>query len=505
MDVPPMKTCSFCTSVLALFCLTPGLQAQAWRDAANTRIDTHRKSDLSVRVVNGAGVPVPGADVEVKMKRHSFRFGTAVTASLINNNSSTGNTYRAKLLENFNEVVFENDMKWPAWSGLWGNSFNWPNTQSALNWLDANNLPARGHYLSWGTWSGQDAYNNSQNTNTLPSRLFNHISDIGGTVGDRVYEWDVINHPIGWLNDTYENRVGEDFYGDIVDHARTAVPEGVKLYINEDDVIAGNSRAEGYERVIRKLNDDGSPVDGIGFQAHFIEEWSRVSNSTPEQVYDRIDRFSGLAPALRVTEFDIDVGNDEQLQGQLMRDYLTMMFSHEEIEAVTMWGFWGGAHWRGQNGALYRNNWTEKPSLTSYRDLVFGEWWTEENGQSDAQGAYDVRAFDGFYDIVVNLDGEEYVLSDYQLSEDATVDIVVDALPGDFNDDGKVDAADYTVYRDNLAGTFTPADYLVWSTNFGATATAVAIAVPEPISFVNTAISIGLFLAFAPSGGQHTP
>ncbi|TWT97846.1 hypothetical protein Pla108_19990 [Botrimarina colliarenosi] len=42
--------------------------------------------------------------------------------------------------------------------------------------------------------------------------------------------------------------------------------------------------------------------------------------------------------------------------------------------------------------------------------------------------------------------------------------------PGDYNADGQVDAADYTVYRDGLGTTFAPADYDVWAENYGADA-----------------------------------
>jgi autotransporter-associated beta strand protein len=80
------------------------------------------------------------------------------------------------------------------------------------------------------------------------------------------------------------------------------------------------------------------------------------------------------------------------------------------------------------------------------------------------------------------------------------------ALPGvtgDYNNDGRVDAADYTVWRDNLGGPATalqhrdplnsgnvsPADYASWKNNFGATspgagAFAEQQAVPEPSSLV---------------------
>ena len=42
-------------------------------------------------------------------------------------------------------------------------------------------------------------------------------------------------------------------------------------------------------------------------------------------------------------------------------------------------------------------------------------------------------------------------------------------IPGDFNLDGTVDAADYVVWRKNPGGVYTPADYTTWRTNFGQT------------------------------------
>ncbi len=59
-------------------------------------------------------------------------------------------------------------------------------------------------------------------------------------------------------------------------------------------------------------------------------------------------------------------------------------------------------------------------------------------------------------------------------------------LPGDFNLDGTVDAADYTVWRDGLSAAYTQVDYFTWQAHFGQSAggsnlaTAATSAVPEP-------------------------
>jgi T5SS/PEP-CTERM-associated repeat protein len=65
------------------------------------------------------------------------------------------------------------------------------------------------------------------------------------------------------------------------------------------------------------------------------------------------------------------------------------------------------------------------------------------------------------------------------------VEAPIPILPGDFNSDGIVDAADYVVWRNGLGTTYALSDYDVWRTHFGQTAgggagAIVSAAVPEP-------------------------
>ena len=91
---------------------------------------------------------------------------------------------------------------------------------------------------------------------------------------------------------------------------------------------------------------------------------------------------------------------------------------------------------------------------------------------------------DGFF----NVEGfnVEYVVSS----------AVAAGLQGDFNDNGIVDAADYTIWRDHEglaesllpsgtgdgSGTIDAGDYNLWVTNFGQSSSSAANAVPEPSS-----------------------
>ncbi|MEO0531771.1 MAG: PQQ-dependent sugar dehydrogenase [Planctomycetota bacterium] len=85
-------------------------------------------------------------------------------------------------------------------------------------------------------------------------------------------------------------------------------------------------------------------------------------------------------------------------------------------------------------------------------------------------------------------DGELYLLN----KADGTIRrfaSVTGLLAGDFNADGRVDAADYTVWRDGLGDRYSEADYEVWQANFGATSSATTASVPEPTAAVLFAIA----------------
>jgi hypothetical protein len=111
-------------------------------------------------------------------------------------------------------------------------------------------------------------------------------------------------------------------------------------------------------------------------------------------------------------------------------------------------------------------------------------------------------------------------LSEWHLNDQASVArsylhtgltmLAMAPIPGDFNEDGIVDAADYVEWRSQLGTTYTQADYEVWRAHFGQTAgnaaalpsgEALAAAVPEPstASILLLAAVVMLLAGFKPS------
>jgi hypothetical protein len=115
-----------------------------------------------------------------------------------------------------------------------------------------------------------------------------------------------------------------------------------------------------------------------------------------------------------------------------------------------------------------------------------------------SQNGFGEELFDDF-DLPQLTAGLGWMLSTNAMTLSLSV-VEAAALAGDYNNDGIVNAADYTVWRDNLGGTSLPfnetaslgtvdqADYDAWKANFGATSdsggAAGNLAVPEPAAIV---------------------
>jgi hypothetical protein len=106
------------------------------------------------------------------------------------------------------------------------------------------------------------------------------------------------------------------------------------------------------------------------------------------------------------------------------------------------------------------------------------------DGFDPASGSWviaNANSFSGAFDSVtpgfaVTQQGNDLVLS------------VAAALPGDYNSDSVVDAADYTVWRDGGSPDNTVEGYNVWVANYGASVSASSSAVPEPSAITLAAL-----------------
>jgi len=196
-----------------------------------------------------------------------------------------------------------------------------------------------------------------------------------------------------------------------------------KLFINDFAILSGGGgdtphRAH-YEKTIRFLVQQKAPFDAVGMQGHF-----GGSLTAPDDMLAILDRFAKLGKPIWITEYDVDIP-DEELAASFTRDFYTTMFSHPSVGGIVMWGFWDTAHWK-HNAPIYRADWSEKPAGAALRQLLLHDWRTEAGGKTDAQGKYATRAFLGDYDVEVSFGGRRKLEKTTLRSNGGHVTVVMD-------------------------------------------------------------------------------
>lgn len=244
------------------------------------------------------------------------------------------------------------------------------------------------------------------------------------------------------------------------------------------------------------LNQDGSPI--LGYQAVFAKRGSSSSVYTLQiknfpnfgnfvfVSYDSVEQYhSGIKPTEKVwhtTSITI-----EDMPGAADVD-LIKMFDDQSQSATTKMADIG----------VTRANGTPQPTITNRNASTpepFGIGGHSQNccgeGETFAGNIAEIIIFARKLTTQEFSDVENYLDAKYFTAAPAGV-------PGDYNDDGTVDAADYVLWRDKSGQSFTLAnenpgaatpglvdaeDYNYWRSRFGATSgsgVGSAAAVPEP-------------------------
>lgn len=366
-----------------------------WRKAAEERIARHRRSPLTITVVDASGKVLPGASVHVQQQRHSYRFGAAVRADFIAADTPRGTRYRETIARHFNAVTFENDLKWERW-------LRDPETpQAAARWCRDNNIYLRGHTILWPTKTRlPERYSEAAaDRDKLGAVIDAHVTDIAGRMEPLVQVWDVVNEP--FRNHDFMDVLGAGAMAHWFRLARQAAPEA-SLYLNDYGIITGGGmdtqHQAHYENTARDLISAGAPLDGFGFQAHF----DRIL-TPPARVFDILERFSVLGRELELTEYSTQV-EDTDLAANYLRDMLTVFYSHPSTTGFILWSFSKGSGFRNTTW-LQDSSGKLSQAGQIWHNLIYKQWWTDAQLVTGKDGIADISATHGNHLITVQVDG----------------------------------------------------------------------------------------------------
>jgi len=314
-----------------------------------------------------------------------FLIGTAINAEQIN---ETDTASVRVIKEHFNAIVGENCMK-SMWLQPKEGVFDFALADKLVDFGERNNMFMSGHVLIWHSqapaWFFTDSNGNDVTREVMIERMKTHIQTVMEHFKGRVKEWEVVNEAImddgSYRKTKFYEIIGEDYIQLAFQFAHEADPDA-ELYYN-DYSMALPGRREGVVAIVKKLQEAGLRIDGIGMQTHVGMDYPDLAE------YEKsMEAFAALGVRIMITEMDITLlpfpdqtaGADVNVSFEYQQkmnpyaqglpdsvnvlfekryfDFFSIFLKHKDvISRVTLWGVSDRLSWR--------NNWPI-PGRTDY-------------------------------------------------------------------------------------------------------------------------------------------
>ncbi len=302
-----------------------------------------------------------------------FTVGVAVNLRNISNPDQI-----AIIKKEFNSITAENDMKpvsvHPK-EGVW----NWGAADSIANFCRQNGIKLRGHCLCWHSqfcdWMFTDKKGKPVTKEVFYARLREHIITVVNRYKDVVYAWDVVNEAIAdqafgfpgrpanpYRESTHFKLCGDEFIAKAFEFAHEADPNAILFY--NDYNAADPGKRDRIYNMVKKMQDAGVPITGIGMQGHY-----NIYGPSEEDIDAAITKYSELVKHIHITELDLRTNTEQggQLrfsrgeakplapyQATLQSDQYARVFKifrkHKGvIDNVTFWNLGDRDSWLGVN------------------------------------------------------------------------------------------------------------------------------------------------------------
>lgn len=303
-----------------------------------------------------------------------FTIGVAV-----NQRNISDPTQIELIKKQFNSITAENDMKpgevHPS-EGVW----KWERADKVANFCRQNGIKLRGHCLVWHSqfcnWMFNDKNGKLVKKEVFYARLRDHIHTVVSRYKDIVYAWDVVNEamsdgggrgfggkePNPYRQSQLYNLCGDEFIAKAFEYAHEADPNAILFY--NDYNAATPAKRDRIYNMVKKMQDAGVPITGIGMQGHY-----NIYGPSEEDVDAALTKYSELVKHIHITELDIrcnqEMGGQLQFSrgeksvmpgyiSTLQEDQYARIFrvfrKHKDvIDNVTLWNLCDADSWVGVN------------------------------------------------------------------------------------------------------------------------------------------------------------
>lgn len=357
---------------------------------------------------------------------------SSVRADNVNRNLDQVRGDTAVVLQQFNQIAPENDLKWQLIHPRAGaDGYDFGPADAYVNFGISNNLYLVGHTLVWhgqtpgwvfagtnpapaieasatpgATVGGTNAPGRRRGGPSGPrasreellARMREHIHTVVGRYKGKIKTWDVVNEAIadGGTNvlrsSPWLQIIGPDFIAKAFEYAHEADPDAILRY--NDYGLENPAKRRKLITLIQSLQEQKVPVMAIGSQTH-------VSVSSP--TFDAMDRtlteLESLGLPIHITELDVNSAQGGQrntgaditqnaatTQGGLVDDanrrladqyanlFRAFIKHKNSVKMVTLWGVNDAVSWRADGKPLlFDGNNQPKPAFDAVIRAASGE------------------------------------------------------------------------------------------------------------------------------------
>ena len=418
-------------------------QKDFMESTVKANIENYRKGWGTVTVKDSEGNVIPDAKISITQKSHEFKFGANLFMLDELETKEKNDAYKKAFAETFNMATLP--FYWNATEPQKGmlrydkNSpkmYRRPARDLCMEFCEANGIEPREHALAFERFF--PIWLKGATVAETKKELTRRYAEISERYKDRIPTIEVTNEMF-WAT----GKITPAFYDepDYVEWcfklAEQYFPAN-QLAINEStaSVLCQNGRpTDKYYTCIENAMLKGARIDAIGMQFHIFsqkkEEYDRTRvQYNPQTLYQRMDMYSRLGKPLQITEVTLPAYDDteegEAIQAQLLENLYTIWFSHPNVDQIIYWNFVDGYAYVpsddpeviansqgnmsiGENifyGGLLRFDMSEKPALTTLKNLIHKVWHTEGDFATDVSGSAKFQGFYGDYDITVTAKGK---------------------------------------------------------------------------------------------------
>ncbi len=298
--------------------------------------------------------------------KKDFLIGTALNNFQIEEKDPTVNSL---IKQQFNAATPENIMKSALIHPKW-DTYDFKMADKMIEYGKKNNIKINGHTLIWHSQL-PNFIRSIKSSDSIRTFFTEHIKTVAGRYKGKVFSWDVVNEALnedGTLrNSVFLKHLGEGYITEAFKLAQEASPK-TELYYNDYNNEQPAKRA-GCIRIIKKIQESGVRIDGVGIQGHW-----HLGKIPLKDIEESILEYSALGMKVMFTELDIEVlqrnfqgadvsqrmannpelnpytnGLPENVQNQLADDYeslFKLFLKHKDkISRITFWGVNDGDSW----------------------------------------------------------------------------------------------------------------------------------------------------------------